>query len=64
MKKYFDNFGMKSIQNRFGSLFEGLIITNKWVIAYRFWFVIRRLIIALNVIFVKNLMIQIVVWFI
>ena len=64
MKKHFVNLHTKLIQHRFGSLFEGFVITNKWIIAFRFWFVLRRLIIACNVIFMKNLMIQIVIWFI
>ena len=56
MIKHFPNFDTKNIKLRFGSLYEGLLTSNHWVIAFRFWFILRRLILAINVIFVKDLM--------
>ena len=64
MIKHFEILENPTIVHKYGSLFEGLITKNKWIIAYRFWFIIRRLILALNVIFVNNLMLQIGIWFI
>lgn len=51
----FQDFNLKNFEQRFGSLYEGLDITNKWIIAYRLWFIIRRMLLAVTVVFMKNL---------
>jgi|LakMenE18May11ns_1017448.scaffolds.fasta_scaffold5986228_1 hypothetical protein len=63
MVKNFTMLQTPIIIKKYGSLYEGLITENKWIIAYRFWFMVRRIILASNVIFVNNLMIQIVIWY-
>jgi hypothetical protein len=55
MIKNFRNFDTMNIKSRFGSLYEDLVTSNRWIIAFRFWFILRRLILALNVIFIKNI---------
>ena len=64
MIKHFKDFDTKMIKSKYGSLYEDLRITNKWIISYRFWFLVRRLVMVINVVFVKDLMMQIVIWFI
>ena len=64
MIKHFPNFDSRNIKSRFGSLYEGLITSNHQIIIFRFWFIVRRLTLALNVVFVKDLIKQICIWFI
>ncbi len=55
MIKNFNNFEKRKFKASFGSLYEGLNAVNKWIIAFRVWFIFRRLLISIIVVFVKNL---------
>jgi hypothetical protein len=63
MIRYFPDFELKDFKSSFGSLYEGLDTQNKWIIAYRFWFLLRRLLLAVTVVYVDKLTFQFCIWF-
>jgi len=55
MLQNFKDFETRQFKASFGSLYEGLNALNKWIIAFRVWFIVRRLLISIIVVFAKNL---------
>jgi len=63
MLQKFNELDDKKLKAAYGSLYEGLDKTNKWIIGFRVWFIVRRLLISIIVIYSKNLIIQIMLWY-
>lgn len=59
MLKLYTRFHERKIKAKYGSLYENMRIDTKWIIAFRFWFLLRRLLLAAIVVFINDLIIQI-----
>jgi hypothetical protein len=62
MLKNFNDLNSREVKARYGSLWEGYRTKTKWIVAYRVWFMLRRLMICVIVLAMKQLALQIILF--